>query len=421
MPQFDESKHPRAEDGKFTSKEGGSTATSKKEKEYNPRGSSLKAGDSISYKEDTAYGGERRKGKIARIDGDTITTTDGKKINMFNAFKDEDEDEWGKWADKTDKEVPSNWKPDGFDGDTRFYNVENKGGLQIDSASVSPDGVTTLYTENASLSFESLKEATDFLSITDKKEALKTLQDRGWLGETEEEAVNDMFKNNTKPLQYSRDYDGLDKEFNVATPQETANLMGKEVEDNGKIYKPENKKAISNDEVDLDYERSYGVIPDPEEEPKEYKKYMDTYKKWKENGGSFETPEQNHSFELNQTYSKPDGSWIKVEEINGDKIKLLESNGIDSMKYTNTTKSELIKRINDEKYAQEKERMLETEEYTINRYKYDWTKTPEEKEAWDNLTGKEQLAIASISEDFDREDIENLYNALIKYKERLKK
>lgn len=89
MPQFDESKHPRAEDGKFTEK-GNGTATSKKEKEYNPKGSSLKAGDSISYKEDTKYGGERRKGKIASIDGDTIITTDGKKINKFNAFKDDE-------------------------------------------------------------------------------------------------------------------------------------------------------------------------------------------------------------------------------------------------------------------------------------------------------------------------------------------
>lgn len=91
MPQFDESKHPRAEDGKFTSKGSGSTATSKKEKEYNPKGSSLKAGDSISYKEDTAYGGERRKGKIASIDEDTITTTDGRKVNKFNAFLDKKE------------------------------------------------------------------------------------------------------------------------------------------------------------------------------------------------------------------------------------------------------------------------------------------------------------------------------------------
>ena len=347
--------------GEYAGSSSVSTATSKKGKEYNPRGSSLKAGDSISYKKDTKYGGERKKGKIASIDGNTITTTDGEKVNKFNAFKEEkkkpvqkDEDDWGKWADKTDKEVPSNWKSDGFDGNTRFYNVDNKDGLQIEGASVRPDGSTTLYTENASLSFGSLKEATDFLSITDKDKALKTLLDRGWLGEAEEEAVNDMFKNNTKTYEtgnigYHKGY-GIDYniygggEFSVQvdgddvmfkTEQEAKDFINDlvknpeyripDLEDEtygvdddyirsygpvpdkeeypkehqeymdsyNKWLKNGEREPIDEDvEVDLDYERSHGVIPDPEEEPEEYKKYIDTYKKWKENGGSFETPEQ---------------------------------------------------------------------------------------------------------------------------------
>ena len=44
-----------------------------------------------------------------------------------------------------------------------------------------------------------------------------------------------------KPLKYSREYDGLDEFFDVLNPQETADIMGKEVEDDGKIYKPKNK------------------------------------------------------------------------------------------------------------------------------------------------------------------------------------
>lgn len=55
-----------------------------------------------------------------------------------------------------------------------------------------------------------------------------------------EESIRNKNKSQ-KPLQYSRDYDGLDKEFDVATPQETANLMGRDVEDNGKLYKPQSK------------------------------------------------------------------------------------------------------------------------------------------------------------------------------------
>lgn len=45
----------------------------------------------------------------------------------------------------------------------------------------------------------------------------------------------------SKPLKYSREYDGLDEFFDVLNPQETADIMGKEIEDDGKIYKPKNK------------------------------------------------------------------------------------------------------------------------------------------------------------------------------------
>lgn len=41
-------------------------------------------------------------------------------------------------------------------------------------------------------------------------------------------------------------------------------------------------KKAKNTEVDEDYERSYGEVPDKDEEPEQYKKYMDSYNKWQD-------------------------------------------------------------------------------------------------------------------------------------------
>ena len=41
-------------------------------------------------------------------------------------------------------------------------------------------------------------------------------------------------------------------------------------------------KKAKNTEVDEDYKRSYGDVPDKDEEPEQYKKYMDSYNKWQD-------------------------------------------------------------------------------------------------------------------------------------------
>ena len=139
--------------------------------------------------------------------------TEAEAIKRANSLKKgiavEEKDEWGEWAEKTDKEVPSNWKPNGFDGDTRFYDVENQKG--VESASIRPDGLTTFYTSNGYLTFDSLEEAQDFLNIKDKKQATDKLWERGWLGAGEENALDDIYSNKTndeiekdKEYQYNR-------------------------------------------------------------------------------------------------------------------------------------------------------------------------------------------------------------------------
>ena len=112
-------------------------------------------------------------------------------------------DDWGNWATKTDKKVPKNWEPDGFDGDTRFYHVNGQKGIQ--DASVNPNGSTTIYTNNGYLQFDSLKEAQDFLNIKDKKQATDKLWERGWVGINDDYALDDIYgneeenKNENKP------------------------------------------------------------------------------------------------------------------------------------------------------------------------------------------------------------------------------
>ena len=117
----------------------------------------------------------------------------------FAVIYDPDNDDWNQFAEETDKKVPQNWKSDGFDGDTRFYKVSDQKG--VESASVSPDGVTTIYTKNGMVQFDSLEDAQSFLSIKDKDAAEEEIwAQTGSMTGNSEAALEDMFGNEVKNM-----------------------------------------------------------------------------------------------------------------------------------------------------------------------------------------------------------------------------
>ena len=126
--------------------------------------------------------------------GDLQSVVESYVMRHFDDDYEEEfeEDDWSKWATETDKKVPENWKSDGWDGDTRFYSVNDQKGVR--SASINPNGYTTLYTENGAVSFESLDEAKEFMNLKTKKEAEDYLWDKnGYIDENSENAYDDMF------------------------------------------------------------------------------------------------------------------------------------------------------------------------------------------------------------------------------------
>lgn len=133
-------------------------------------------------------------------------------------FEEEfEEEDWGTWAVNIDKKVPENWESDGWDGDSRFYNVKNQKGVR--SVSTNQEGRTTIYTENGAVSFNSLDEAKEFMNLKTKQEAEDYLWDKlGYITETAESAYDDMFdefEEDTQaqnPLYYEKQPDGTIKE-----------------------------------------------------------------------------------------------------------------------------------------------------------------------------------------------------------------
>ena len=123
---------------------------------------------------------------------------------------DFEDNDWSKWATKIDRSVPNNWTPDGFDGDTRFYNVSNQKG--VESVSTKPNGNTRVYTTEGSIAFDSLEEAQKFINASTKEEATKIAWDRGWLGEGEEQAIDDMFKQNDELFNEAYGQDDFDSD-----------------------------------------------------------------------------------------------------------------------------------------------------------------------------------------------------------------
>lgn len=96
------------------------------------------------------------------------------ELENFDEFNDSgfdddlEDDDWSKWVTKTDKSVPDNWVPDGFDGDRRFYNVKNISG--VETVSTSPGGHTRVYTTKGRIDFDSLEEAQKFVNASTKEE-----------------------------------------------------------------------------------------------------------------------------------------------------------------------------------------------------------------------------------------------------------
>lgn len=59
--------------------------------------------------------------------------------------------------------------------------------------------------------------------------------------------------------------------------------------------------GIEKIDIDDDYERSWGEAPDPEEFPEDYKKYVESYKKWLKNGET-STSKEDEEKERKQAY-----------------------------------------------------------------------------------------------------------------------
>ena len=167
-----------------------------------PEDSKVKLGDEVTWNGKKGIVKNIKKdenGNLLKVD----FNGDIKNISDFDLDDDGSDTEWGKWATETDKKVPKNWESDGFDGDTRFYKVNDQKGIR--SASIRPDGLTTIYSENGALTFDSLDQANEFLGIKSKQEAEnKFWDDRGYFDGNAERFINDV-------------YDNLDDKDNVGT------------------------------------------------------------------------------------------------------------------------------------------------------------------------------------------------------------
>ena len=113
---------------------------------------------------------------------------------------------------------------------------------------------------------------------TPKKNLDSNIKD---LQQKRKEAIKNY--NRTGDDKYSNEERELEKQINGLKDRKVDQLSGKEIE------------------IDDDYERSYGPAPDREDDPKGYEKYIKSYKKWKENGDSFDgvdDDDENEHFEI---------------------------------------------------------------------------------------------------------------------------